>query len=223
MLTKYCKWCQQEKEIGLFHVHKRMKDGRLNKCGACVVKAVAAWCEKNPDARKIAYAKAREKKGLQTREQYLRKKHECAKGKKASALEYYHRNKDKQREWLKKDRQANPAKYQAKAKRDRLKAIAEKPEQYRALKCRTQSKRRAEQLLRIPAWSDEFITAGMYELCALFRAIGIDMTVDHIVPLQGKKVSGLHVHNNLQLMHREANSAKGNRFQETALDSVTAY
>jgi len=60
---------------------------------------------------------------------------------------------------------------------------------------------------RTPAWADRAKIDAIY---AEARSKGL--TVDHIIPLRGKLVSGLHVHNNLQLSPASVNFSKGNKF-----------
>ena len=50
----------------------------------------------------------------------------------------------------------------------------------------------------------------MYRACAVLNDLGPEKyVVDHIVPLQGSRVSGLHTHDNLQVITIEENRAKG--------------
>ena len=70
-------------------------------------------------------------------------------------------------------------------------------------------------LQRIPKWltkSDWIEIDWAYQLAVdKTKTTGIKHEVDHIVPLQGKYVSGLHCPQNLQILTKSANSSKGNR------------
>ena len=52
----------------------------------------------------------------------------------------------------------------------------------------------------------------IYKECDRRRAKGEDCEVDHIVPLRGTSVCGLHVPWNLQIIHRLENLAKSNKW-----------
>lgn len=77
------------------------------------------------------------------------------------------------------------------------------------------AKRRAAKLCRTPAWLDEdayWMIEQAYELAQLrTKLFGFSWHVDHIIPLQGKLVSGLHVPTNLQVIPGVENARKGNR------------
>lgn len=49
---------------------------------------------------------------------------------------------------------------------------------------------------------------GMYQFCQIFKGF----EVDHIIPLNGKQVSGLHVLSNLQILPVSENRSKANKF-----------
>lgn len=71
---------------------------------------------------------------------------------------------------------------------------------------------------RTPRWitrSDRVQMRALYkEAARRTRETGEAWHVDHIIPLRGRTVSGLHVPNNLQLLKAEENMKKKNRFCE---------
>ncbi len=75
------------------------------------------------------------------------------------------------------------------------------------------AKRRAQKLNATPSWADFNAIREFYKYCPK------GMAVDHIIPLQGKLVSGLHVDNNLQYLTSIENSSKHNTFEPEHLIS----
>ncbi len=79
------------------------------------------------------------------------------------------------------------------------------------------AKRRAAKLHRTPQWLDATQKAEIdftYAYCFALRSIGMDYHIDHIVPLQGKDVSGFHVPWNLQVIHEKDNLQKANNLRK---------
>jgi hypothetical protein len=78
------------------------------------------------------------------------------------------------------------------------------------------SENRAKRINRKASWDNEF-TRFVFEeaihLAAIRKnATGYAWHVDHVIPLNGKLVSGLHVWNNFAVIPAAQNMSKGNRY-----------
>lgn len=74
-------------------------------------------------------------------------------------------------------------------------------------------RRRSAEMQATPKWADLSAIRAVYRMAAQAeRDTGIAHEVDHIVPLRGGKVCGLHVHWNLQVLSRAENRKKSNRY-----------
>lgn len=76
--------------------------------------------------------------------------------------------------------------------------------------------RHAAKMQRTPKWltSDEkWLIQEIYELASLrTKLTGVQWHVDHVVPMQGTTVSGLHCPENLQVIPSIANVSKNNKW-----------
>lgn len=154
------------------------------------------------------------------------------------ARQYYLVNKEKILAKNKAWRESNPDKYNAYIKQWELdnkeKRKATKAQQYQdnrnkfivrnkksytdnpayyILKGHKRNKRIKE--FHTPSWADMKSINIIYKQARKRSAIeGIQYHVDHIVPLNSKLVTGLHVANNLQIIPAKLNLRKGNNLEQ---------
>jgi hypothetical protein len=115
--------------------------------------------------------------------------------------EWYYKNRDVQLAKTKTRYEQNPQKAKAAAVRWKKR----NPEKVNAYT----TKRRSDKLNRTPNWESYSKIVEFYHNCPE------GMTVDHIIPLKGKNVSGLNVSWNLQYLTPHENFSKINSFDGT--------
>lgn len=126
---------------------------------------------------------------------------------------YQKENRDKKLNWQKKYRNENRTELLEKRK-DYYRTHVEQESDYGKrwsknnrpkLRARD-AKRRSAKLQRTPSWAKLDKIQEIYQNCPE------GYQVDHIVPLQGASVSGLHVEYNLQYLPAKENLSKGNKW-----------
>ena len=118
-------------------------------------------------------------------------------------------------------RKANPEKKKALNKKwaeenpEKVVASAKKWRQNNLWKgCADTAKYNAAKIQRTPKWANLKKIERIYQLAQWASKFTDEpLEVDHIIPLRGKNVSGLHVENNLQILTKSENCAKGNRYE----------
>ena len=196
IIEKQCKGpCKLVKSINEFSVQKKNLSGYRSRCKACTSKDAAKYYNSNKEAFAIAAVKYR----LNNKELF------------AIRGANYRANNS---ETIKKQNAAY--------KKTHKESIAIKNSQYcrdnpHIFKANT-AKRRAAKLQRTVVWANLAAIKEVYSDCeeinlaAKLAGCTEIFHVDHIIPLQGKLVSGLHVENNLQIITAFENHSKNNRF-----------
>ena len=75
------------------------------------------------------------------------------------------------------------------------------------------AQRRAMRIKATPLWADLEQIKRIYTLCAkVSERTGVLHHVDHIIPLKGKNICGLHVEKNLRIIPAKMNLEKSNKY-----------
>lgn len=107
----------------------------------------------------------------------------------------------------------------ARSKRKHLDAVRERHRNYYAKERHRyieNAKLRSDRIRnKAPAWIDRRYVSMLRKICMrVTECTGVQWEIDHLIPLQGELVSGLHVHSNLQLLPAYANRLKSNKYDE---------
>lgn len=196
--TKICCRCKFSLPLEAFRARSSAADGLRGECIPCIKEFNREYHERN---REKLCARARQRSSQRRALPGMAEKN------RGDALRWYH------------DHPANAARAKKRvadwnaANSDRKKAA---DRAWRELhRARTNAHVKAYKARKInatPAWANLFFLEEAYDLAVLRKAAtGIDWHVDHIVPLNGKTVCGLHVEHNIQVIPKRLNLQKGNR------------
>jgi hypothetical protein len=187
MKMKTCKTCQETKPDGEFYRNRRV-------CRICYVGACKEYQEDNSERFRQYQS-----------DYYVKNKGQRNK----TTKEWYEKNRDHARQYSSGYNQKN---------KERLKPIRKAWEVANKDKRAAVTHRyRAKKLRATPPWLTEEHNKQIEEFFWLAQDLrsvsGEDYHVDHIVPLQGKNVCGLHVPWNLQILPGDLNVKKSNTFK----------
>ena len=233
-LGKWCPKCATTKNREQFSVARSRSDGLQGFCKACCAIAVAKWAADNKERKALtdsawklenkertagknaAWRAANKGRIRDVNAQWVLQN---ADRKRAQIAAWREKNKERVAAtniaWLNANRahkHASEARWRAANKETIARKSAKYKKENRDKLAAVWARYYAAKKNAVPVWADHKYIAMFYEMareesCRTGRAVH----VDHIVPLQGATVSGLHCEHNLQLLFADENRSKGNR------------
>lgn len=195
-MNKTCNTCKIEKPLTEFYKRKdHYKDPYRSDCRSCLAAKASKRYGDDPKKFNARDKKWREANPDKEKARGVRWRAENPELAKQRAIAWRKSNRDKYNNNIQRYRKAHP---------DRI--------NYQT------SLRRAAKLSATPKWltkEHKKKIAQIYESASILtRTTGIRYHVDHIVPLRGKEVSGLHVPWNLRVITAKLNSKKSNKHRK---------
>ena len=204
--VKWCKICKEQKPITEFRLcgGGRWRDTYCIPCSNTLNLQRAKDNPEQVNHRNRLWRRSNPERVSEQAKQRYYADHEKTKWMKRR---WYFKNQDYMREYHKQHRLNNLERWKKNAKRYKQSTKG------RAVVTAYANRRRTTKENAMPSWADENIIKGIYMKAAKLRQRGIDVHVDHIIPLHHKKVCGLHCEDNLQIISATENIKKSNRYK----------
>lgn len=189
---KVCSTCKELKSASEFYKTDKVKSGLISQCKECCKK----WQQQNKDRRKAICKRYAEKQSSKEKKKAWTDSNRERINKRANELRTIKRWEGRERPEVI-GRKASIQKYYQSNK-----------DKY----CHQRAVRRAVTLQATPVWANKQKILKIYKLLKRLNAITPrKYHVDHIVPLNGKTVCGLHNEFNLRIVDSKENLAKSNK------------
>lgn len=206
IVHKNCTTCNNLLSLNMFYKNKNNKDGYKFSCKKCELEYQRKHKNKTKLANKRYKIKNLEK--IKLKHKNLRQKYKqlnqnsnniitslcCNKCKNVKDINYFSKN------------STTKIGYNSWCKKCLKKANQLYNKNYPEQKRKDAANYRSRKSNRTPKWADIIKINEFYRNCPK------GYEVDHIIPLHGNNISGLHIHTNLQYLTKEENSKKGNKF-----------
>lgn len=213
---KICKTCKENKELTDYSSNKSALDGLCPNCKSCVSAYNKAYRQRNKERLQEYHAKYYEDHSDIMKERSKQWMEDNREYKLQYYKDQYQEKKEEQRAYYQERYEANP---------ELRKLNAERSKQWRQdnpdVVAAQTALRRARKLDATPAWANLEAIAEIYKRCSeINEQTEIAHQVDHIIPLNGDLVCGLHVESNLQIITAEENNKKNNSFDPDLFETT---
>lgn len=238
--NKKCTKCDKIKDILAYSRDRIKPDGLRPDCKKCVKTRASTFYKKNRDKikdySKNYYNDNKEKVAKRVELHYEKNKEKIIK--RTSDYQKTHRKQasESAKRFYKKDYNLNKQKYKEKGRKsylrnkkkhsestrkyyvknkDKIKEYSKNYAKQNSYKINAYSKKRkADKIHQTPKWLTKDHLKEMenfYKKAKEMSINGVKYEVDHIIPLRGKEVRGLHVPWNLQILTKQENNKKRNK------------
>jgi len=185
-----CCVCGIVKKSTEYHRSPRSKTGVASRCKSCVKEYQKVWLEENRDeiyARKRKYVKDNKLKVIEWRKRHYKNNKESIS---AKSRQYYHNN-------------------IVSATRSRAIYASKNRSKLNAVKARYKAAKKTQSVI----YANQDAIDRKYRVAQILTSItGVEYHCDHVIPLQGEFVSGLHHEDNIMVIKASENLSKSNKF-----------